>query len=69
MVYEWVAGKHAYTRGSPLVGLEVGAFPVGQTNLKAVSSKVIKHEKTYSDNQHGLFFFKAKSTWFYNICF
>ena len=37
---------------SPLVGLGVGAFTVGQAALKAASSKVAKHEKACSDNQH-----------------
>jgi len=36
---------------SPLVGLELGAFAVGHTTLKVVSSKVVKHKKLYSDNQ------------------
>ena len=37
---------------SPLVGLGVGTFTVGHVALKAASSKVVKHEKTCSDNQH-----------------
>ena len=37
---------------SPLVSLGVGAFTVGQAALKAESSKVVKHEKSCSDNQH-----------------
>jgi hypothetical protein len=37
---------------SPLVGLTTGGFTVGQTALKAASSKVVKHEKACSDNQH-----------------
>ena len=37
---------------SPLVGLGIRPFTVGQTALKAASSKVVKHEKTCSDNQH-----------------
>jgi hypothetical protein len=37
---------------SPLVGLGVGAFTVGQVALKATSSKVAKHEKACSDNHH-----------------
>ncbi|CAJ2667597.1 unnamed protein product [Trifolium pratense] len=47
--------KHAcvdLTRVSPLVGLKTGDFIVGQEALKAASSKVVKHEKTCSDNQH-----------------
>jgi len=55
MVYGWVGGKHAcvdLTGVSPLVGLGVGPFTVGQTALKAASSKVAKHEKACSDNQH-----------------
>jgi hypothetical protein len=35
-----------------LVGLRVETFNVRQTTLKAASSKMAKHEKTYSDNQH-----------------
>jgi hypothetical protein len=55
MVYGWVGGKHAcvdLTEVSPLVGLRVGAFMVGQTALKAAPNKVAKHEKACSDNQH-----------------
>jgi len=55
MVYGWVGGKHAcvdLTGVSPLVGLGVRPFTVGQTALKAASSKVAEHEKTCSDNQH-----------------
>jgi len=55
MVYGWVGGKHACVDligVSPLVGLGVRPFTVGQTALKAASSKVAKHEKTCSDNQH-----------------
>jgi len=37
---------------SPLVGLGVGPFTVGQTALKVASSKVAKYEKACSDNQH-----------------
>jgi len=54
MVYGWVGGKHAcvdLTGVSPLVGLGVRPFTVGQAALKAASSKVAKHEKTCSDNQ------------------
>ena len=55
MVYSWVGGKHAcvdLTGVSPLVGLGVGPFTVGHATLKAVSSKVAKHEKVCYDNQH-----------------
>ncbi|KAK2446469.1 hypothetical protein QL285_017276 [Trifolium repens] len=55
MVYEWVGGKHAcvdLTGVSPLVGLGTMTFTAGQTTLKAASCKVVKHEKTCSDNQH-----------------
>jgi hypothetical protein len=34
------------------VGLGVVPFTVGHAALKAASSKVVKHEKTCSDNQH-----------------
>ena len=37
---------------SPLVGLGVGPFTVGQAALKAAPSKVAKHEKACYDNQH-----------------
>ena len=37
---------------SPFVGLGVGPFIVGHAALKAASSKVVKHEKTCSHNQH-----------------
>jgi len=55
MVYKRVGGKHACvksTRVSSLVALGVRAFTVGQTCLKAASSKEAKHEKACSDNQH-----------------
>jgi len=55
MVYGCVGGKHVcvdLTGVSPLVGLGVGPFIVGQTALKATSSKVAKHEKACFDNQH-----------------
>ena len=55
MVYKWVGGKHAcvdLTGVSPLVGLGVRPFTVGQATLKAASSKVAKHEKACFDNQH-----------------
>jgi len=54
-VYGWVGGKHAcvdLTGVSPLVGLDVRSFTLGQAALKAASNKVVKHEKTCSDNQH-----------------
>jgi len=37
---------------SPLVGLGVMTFTVGQATLKAVSSKVAKYEKACYVNQH-----------------
>jgi hypothetical protein len=55
LVYGWVGGKHAcvdLTGVSPLVGLGVGDFIVGRAALKAASSKMTKHEKACSDNQH-----------------
>ncbi|MCH86851.1 auxilin-like protein, partial [Trifolium medium] len=55
MVYGWVGGKHAcvdLTGVSPLVGLRAETFTMRQTALKATSSKVAKHEKAYSNNQH-----------------
>ena len=55
MVYGWVGGKHACVDligVSPLVGLGVRPFAVGQAALKAPSSKVAKHEKACSENQH-----------------
>jgi len=42
---------------SPLVGLGVGTFKVGQTTLRIASSKMIKHEKACSNNQHVLILF------------
>jgi len=55
MVYGWVGGKHAcvdLTGVSPLVGLGGRPFTVGHAALKVASSKVVKHEKVCSDNQH-----------------
>lgn len=40
------------TEVSPFVGLRTRGFTMGQTTLKVVSSKVAKHEKWCSDNQH-----------------
>jgi len=37
---------------SSLVGLVVGDFTIGRAALKVASSKVAKHEKMCSDNQH-----------------
>ncbi|KAL6545127.1 hypothetical protein OROHE_009792 [Orobanche hederae] len=55
LVYGWEEGKHAcvdLTGVSPLLSLRDGSFTVGQAALKAASSKVVKHEKACSDNQH-----------------
>ncbi|KAK2422181.1 hypothetical protein QL285_032735 [Trifolium repens] len=55
MVYGWIGGKHAcvdLTGVSLLVCLRAETFTVEQTALKAASSKVAKHDKTYFDNQH-----------------
>jgi len=55
MVYGWVGGKHAcvdLTGVSPLLGLGVRAFIIGQAALKVASSKMAKHKKACSDNQH-----------------
>jgi hypothetical protein len=55
LVYGWVGGKHAcvdLTGVSPYVGLRVGDFTVGWAALKTASSKMVKHERTCSDNQH-----------------
>jgi hypothetical protein len=54
-VHGWIGGKHAcvdLTEASPLVGLGTEDFTVGYAALKAASSKVAKHEKVCSDNQH-----------------
>ena len=55
IVYGWVRGKHAcvnLVKVLPLVGLGVDAFIIGHTSLKVASSKVVKHEKACSHNQH-----------------
>jgi hypothetical protein len=55
LVYGWVGGKYAcvdLTRVSSLVGLTIGDFTVGQAALKTASSKVAKHERVCSNNQH-----------------
>ncbi|MCI19690.1 auxilin-like protein, partial [Trifolium medium] len=55
MVYGWVGGKHAcvdLTGVSSLVGLRTKTFIVGQTALKVDSSKVAKHKKACTHNQH-----------------
>jgi hypothetical protein len=40
------------TRVLSLVELRVETFTVEQTTLKAASSKMVKHEKSYYENQH-----------------
>jgi len=53
-------------RVSPLLGLGVRAFMVGQAALKAASNKVVKHEKMCSHNQHIFIHFAfdfLASTW------
>jgi hypothetical protein len=40
------------TEVSLFVGLRAKIFIVGQATFKTASSKVVKHEKTCSDNQH-----------------
>ncbi|MCI29381.1 auxilin-like protein, partial [Trifolium medium] len=55
LVYGWVGEKHAcvdLTGVSPLVELTTGDFTVGQAALKSASSKVAKHERACSNNQH-----------------
>jgi hypothetical protein len=56
----WVdRGKHAcvdLTGVSSLVELRIEAFNVEQTTFKTALSKVGKHEKTCSDNQHVLYY-------------
>jgi hypothetical protein len=55
LVYGWVGWKHAcvnFTEVSPLAGLRVGDFTVGRAALKDASSKMVKYEKAYADNQH-----------------
>jgi hypothetical protein len=55
LIYGRVGGKHASADligVFPLVGLGVGDFIVGRTSLEAASSKMVKHEKVWSDNQH-----------------
>jgi hypothetical protein len=55
LVYGWVGGKHVcvdLTEVSPLVGLITGDFTVGRAALNVASSKVAKHEKARSNNQH-----------------
>ncbi|RHN70150.1 hypothetical protein MtrunA17_Chr3g0132481 [Medicago truncatula] len=65
-VYKLVGGKHAYvnlTGVLQLVRLGIEACMVGHTAFKATSSKVTKHKKTCSDNQHVL-----TINMFYTIC-
>lgn len=51
------------TEVSPLVGLRTEGFIIGQTTLKFVLSKVVKHEKTCSDTfVFGTFGFQAPQT-------
>ena len=60
MVYGWVGGKHVcmdLTGVSPLVGLRAETFAVGQTSLKAASSKMAKDEKMCFHNQQAFISF------------
>jgi hypothetical protein len=41
----------------PLVSLTTGGFTVGQTAIKVASSKVVKHERACSENQHAFISF------------
>jgi hypothetical protein len=68
-----VGGKHAcrdLTRVSPLIGLGVETFTIGQTPLKTTSSKVAKHEEACSDDQsqhafiHLLFTLSVSNFWY-----
>jgi hypothetical protein len=55
LVHGWIRGEHVgmnLTEVSPHVVLGTGDFTVGHAALKAASSKVAKHEKRCSDNQH-----------------
>ncbi|KAL7591245.1 hypothetical protein Lser_V15G34638 [Lactuca serriola] len=55
LVFGWAGGKHVcvdLTWFFLLVGLGSEVFTVGQTALKAASSKVTKHEKMCMENQH-----------------
>ncbi|GJU59436.1 putative ribonuclease H-like domain-containing protein [Tanacetum coccineum] len=55
LVFGWVGGKHVcvdLTRVSPLVGLSIRGFTMGQAALKAASCKVTKHKKACIKNQH-----------------
>ncbi|MCI39268.1 auxilin-like protein, partial [Trifolium medium] len=57
LLYGWVGGKHAcvdLAEVFPLVGLTTENFTLGHTTLKVASSKVAKHERAHSDNQHVL---------------
>jgi hypothetical protein len=42
---------------SPLVGLKTENFTMRQVALKAATSKLVKHEITYSDNQRTIILF------------
>jgi len=42
---------------SPLVGLWIRAFTVGHAALEVAASKVAKHEKMRSNNQHSFMSF------------
>jgi hypothetical protein len=60
LVYDRVRGKHAcvYLTGVySLMGLTIENFNLGQTTFKATSSNVIKHERTFSDNQYAFISF------------
>lgn len=50
LVYGWVGVKHVYVDlivVSLMVRLRTRVFTMRQTTLKAASSKVVKHDKTY----------------------
>lgn len=55
LVFGLVGGKHTcvdLTGVSPLVGLSSQSFTLGHAALKAISYKVVKHEKACIENQH-----------------
>ena len=64
MVYGWIGHKQTcvdLTEVSPLVRLRIRSFTVGHATIKVASSRVSKHDKGCSNNQHAFILFAIKT--------
>lgn len=51
-MYEWVGEKYACVDLNGVLWAGDLGFYCGMTYLKVISSKIVKHEKVYSNNKH-----------------